>query len=187
MTINPKTTAVLTLDFQQAVLGMVPGTEAAFPAAVKVLEHARGLHLQIIHVGLGFAEGHPEISDRSPFSTRIKAGNLFVKGSTSGQFHPAIAKPDELVVYKQRVGAFSENELHMILRARGIDTLVLFGISTSGVVLSTLRRAFDLDFSSIVIDDACFDPDPEVHRVLVEKVFPRQATVVSADRFIEMV
>jgi nicotinamidase-related amidase len=157
MPINPKTTAVLTLDFQQSILGMVPGTEAALPAAAKVLEHARGQHIQIIHVGLGFAEGHPEISDRSPFSTRIKAGNLFVKGSASSQFHPAIAKPDELVVYKQRVGAFSENELHLIL-----------------------------DFSSIVIDDACFDPDPEVHRVLIEKIFSRQATVLSADRFIEM-
>jgi nicotinamidase-related amidase len=54
---------------------------------------------------------------------------------------------------------------------------VLTGIATSGVVLSTLRQAADLDYRLIVLADACLDADPEVHRVLTEKVFPRQAEV----------
>jgi nicotinamidase-related amidase len=66
----------------------------------------------------------------------------------------------------------------MILRAKGVDTLVLFGIATSGVVLTTVRHAFDLDYRLIVLKDACADLDPEVHRVLTEKVFPAQAEVV---------
>jgi nicotinamidase-related amidase len=114
----------------------------------------------------------------------IKDNNLFVKGTPSAAFHEAIALPGELIVDKQRVGAFSENQLHLILRARGIDTLVLFGISTSGITLSTLRRAFDLDYRCVVIKDACFDPDAEVHRVLTEKIFPGQATVLTADEFV---
>jgi nicotinamidase-related amidase len=61
---------------------------------------------------------------------------------------------------------------------------VLFGIATGGITLSTLRRAFDLDFRCIVLEDACFDPDPEVHRVLTEKIFPAQATVATVDAFI---
>ncbi len=60
---------------------------------------------------------------------------------------------------------------------------MLFGISTSGIVLSTLRQAFDLDFQCTVIKDACFDPDAEVHRVLTEKVFAAQARVMTADEF----
>ena len=48
-----------------------------------------------------------------------------MKGTPSAEFHSAIARPGELVVHKQRVGAFSENELHLILRARGIGNLVL--------------------------------------------------------------
>ena len=88
------------------------------------------------------------------------------------------------MVYKQRVGAFSENHLHLILRSRGIENLVFFGISTSGITLSTLRRAFDLDFRCVVLKDACFDADPEVHRVLTEKIFPAQATVLTVDAFI---
>jgi len=58
------------------------------------------------------------------------------------------------------------------------------GISTGGIKLSTLRRAFDLDYRCVVIKYACYDADPEVHRVLTQKVFPRQAIVVTVDAFI---
>jgi nicotinamidase-related amidase len=135
-------------------------------------------------VGLGFAPGHPEIPATQPVFARLREKNLFVQGTPSAAFHPAIWRPDDLVVYKQRVGAFSENHLHLILRAGGIETLVFFGISTSGITLSTLRRAFDLDYQCVVVKDACFDPDAEVHRVLTEKVFPRQARVLTVDEFI---
>lgn len=60
-----------------------------------------------------------------------------------------------------------------------MTSLVLCGIATSGVVLSTLRQAADLDFDLTVLADGCADADPEVHRVLLEKVFPRQAAVVT--------
>ena len=72
----------------------------------------------------------------------------------------------------------------MILRAQGIENLVFFGISTSGITLSTIRRAFDLDFNCTVLKDACFDKDEEIHRVLTEKVFPNQASVLTVDAFI---
>ncbi len=100
------------------------------------------------------------------------------------EFHPSIFRPGELVIYKQRVGAFSENQLHMVLRSRGIEDLVFFGLSTSGITLSTLRRAYDLDYRCTVLKDACADADPEVHRVLTEKVFANQATVLTVDDFI---
>ena len=65
------------------------------------------------------------------------------------------------------------------MRAGSIDHLVLTGIATSGVVLSTLRQAADLDYRLTVLADGCLDADPEVHRVLTGKVFPRQRGVVS--------
>jgi nicotinamidase-related amidase len=67
----------------------------------------------------------------------------------------------------------------VLLRGLEVRDLVLAGIATSGVVLSTLRQAADLDFGLTVLSDACADGDPEVHRVLLEKVFPRQADVVT--------
>ena len=183
MKLDPKKTALLTLDFQTGIIGMVTGSEAVLANASKAVEFGRKKQFQIIHVGLGFAEGHPEISDHSSFA-RVKQGNLFVKGTPSAEFHPSVVRPGELVVYKHRVSAFSENQLHLILRARGIENLVFFGISTSGITLSTLRKAFDLDFRCVVIKDACFDRDEEVHRVLTEKVFSAQATVMNVDDFI---
>jgi nicotinamidase-related amidase len=184
MTLDPKKTAFLSLDFQKGILASVPHSAAAIACASKALAFARKTHALVIHVGLGFSEAHPEIPDfPSPF-LRAKQNNLFVKGSSSAEFHEAILQPGELVIYKQRVGAFSENDLDLILRARGIQHLVLFGVATSGIVLSTLRRAFDLDYQCVVLQDACFDPDDDVHRVLTEKVFPKQALVTSVDAFL---
>jgi nicotinamidase-related amidase len=184
MKLDSKTTAFLSLDFQKGILANFPDSNATVAQAAKALEFARKNRFLIIHVGLGFSEGHPELPDfESPF-LRVKQNNLFVKNTPSAEFHSDIIRAGELVVYKQRISAFSENQLQMILRSRKIEHLVFFGVSTSGIVLSTLRRAFDLDFRSVVLKDACFDPDPEVHRVLTEKIFPKQAWVATTEEFI---
>lgn len=184
MKLDSARTAVLTLDFQRGVLANAPGCESALSNASRAVEFARKNHFLIIHVGLGFSEGHPEIPDFPSPLLLAKQKNLFVIRTPSAEFHDAIFSPGELVVYKQRISAFSENALDLTLRSRSIDHLVLFGIATSGIVLSTLRRAFDLNYRSVVLKDACFDSDPEVHRVLTEKVFPRQAQVVTTDALI---
>ncbi len=74
----------------------------------------------------------------------------------------------------------------MILRAKNIDTLILMGHSTSGVILSTVRLAADLDYNLVVVEDGCADRDPEVHQLLMEKVFPRQGTVVSSKGMVDV-
>src|SRR5262249_17418921 len=145
------------------------------PAAETTVHFIRKLQIPVIHVGLGFREGYPEIPDHSPFGERLKPSKLFVRGSPSAEFHASLVQPHDTIIYKHRVGGFSENELHLVLRAMHTENLIMFGIATSGIVLSTLRRAYDLDYRNIVIKDACMDRDPEVHRVLTEKVFAAQA------------
>ena len=81
---------------------------------------------------------------------------------------------------KTRVGPFGSTDLHEQLQAQRIDTLVLAGISTSGVVLSTVREAHDRDCRLIVLADLCADRDAEVHEVLTGKVFPGQAEVIDS-------
>ena len=163
---------------------MGSGYESIILNASKIVEFARKKNYQLIHVGLGFSEGHPEVADLDTPFLRVKQNNLFVKGSSSAEFHSAIVRPNDLIIYKQRIGAFSENHLNLVLRARSIENLVLFGVSTSGIVLATVTRAFDLDFRLAIIHDACFDADAEVHRVLMEKVFPKRGTVTTTDAFI---
>jgi nicotinamidase-related amidase len=184
MILEPSKTAVLTLDLQQGILAMGAGYDSVIPSASKIVDFARQKNYQLIHVGLGFSGGHPEVPDLDTPFLRAKQNNLFVKGSPSAEFHAAIAQPGDLIIYKQRIGAFSENHLNLTLRSRGIENLVLLGISTSGIVLSTVTRAFDLDFRLTIIRDACFDPDAEVHRVLTEKVFAKRGVVSAADEFI---
>jgi nicotinamidase-related amidase len=94
--------------------------------------------------------------------------------------HPDGPEDGDIVVRKIRVGPFGSTDLHEQLQARGIDTLVLAGISTSGVVLSTVRDAHDRDYRLIVVADLCADRDPEVHEVLIGKVFLGQAEVINA-------
>ena len=102
------------------------------------------------------------------------------------EIHPAVTpQSGDIVVTKSRVGPFSTTDLDAILKAKGIETLVLMGIRTSGVVLSTVRWAADVDYRLIVLSDCCADPDEEVQRVLMEKVLPRQVTVVTSQEFLQ--
>ncbi|GAA3092758.1 nicotinamidase-related amidase [Kribbella aluminosa] len=93
----------------------------------------------------------------------------------------------DLVVRKSRYGAFSTTDLHAVLGDDAIDTLVVGGISTAGVVLSTVRDASDQDYRIFVLADATEDLDPEVHRVLIEKVLPRQADVITTSELAGLV
>jgi len=184
MKLEPSKTAILTLDLQKGILAMGNNSQSVIPNASKLVAFTRKKNYQLIHVGLGFSEGHPEVPNLDTPFLKAKQNDLFVKGSPSAEFHSAIAQPGDLIIYKQRIGAFSENHLNLTLRARGIADLVLFGISTSGIVLATVTRAFDLDFKLTIISDACFDADAETHRVLTEKIFPKRGTVTTTDAFI---
>ena len=111
---------------------------------------------------------------------RLAEGRVNHVDSPTTAVHDRLApEPGDIVVRKTRVGAFSTTDLDEQLRKRGISTVVLAGISTSGVVLSTVRDAADRDYRIIVLADGCADFDAEVHDVLLGKVFPRQADVVN--------
>jgi len=84
-----------------------------------------------------------------------------------------------VVVRKTRVGAFSTTDLDNQPRSRGVDTLILAGISTSGVLLSTVRDASDRDYRVFVLADVSADPEPDVHDFLIQRIFPRQADVIT--------
>jgi nicotinamidase-related amidase len=181
--LDSRTTAVLAMDFQRAIVeGYVADQAALLGRTAKLLAAARGAGVRVIHVVVGFRPGYPEVSDRNLAFSGVKATGRFAADDPAAAIHPDLAlQPDEVVVTKHRVGAFAGTDLEMVLRANGIETLVLAGIATSGVVLSTLRHAADADYRLFVAADCCADRDDEVHRVLLDKVFPRQAHVRPAD------
>ena len=100
----------------------------------------------------------------------------------TSQIHGSLnPQPHDITVRKTRVGAFTTTDLDDQLRDRANSTLILAGISTTGVVLSTVREAMDRDYQIVVLEDATADPDPDTHTFLTATIFPRHAAVLAVD------
>ncbi|MGE3956179.1 MAG: cysteine hydrolase family protein [Vicinamibacterales bacterium] len=183
-TIDRSNTVVLSMDFQNDIVTRyVPVDPGLIARAAGVLAQARAAGMPVVHIVVRFRPGHPEVGTRGLFAG-IKAMNGLVEGTPGAEIcEPLAPAPGEVVCTKRRVGAFSGSDLDTVLRATGRTHLVLLGIATSGVVLSTIRAAADLDYTMHVVSDCCADADPEVHRVLMDKVFPRMATPIGAAEF----
>jgi nicotinamidase-related amidase len=184
--IEPSTTALLSMDFQNAIVSRVPDSAALLARQAAALAAARAAGVTVAHVRVGFADGE---KPGGGMGKRIPAAMLehFHADAPGTQVHDDVApQAGEIVVRKVRVGPFSTTDLHEQLRARGIDTLIITGISTSGVVLSAVRDAHDRDYNLIVVSDLVADPDPEVHEVLTTKVLAHQADVISAAELSEL-
>lgn len=187
LSFDPARTAVLSMDLQAGIVSIYVKDQDLLTRAASILQRARSSGMRVIHVQVGFRPNLPEVSTRNLLFAAIKSSpqhqRLF-QGAT-GAIHAAVApQAEDIVVTKHRVSAFAGTDLEMILRANDIATLVLFGIATSGVVLSTLREAADADYRLVVIKDCCADLDPELHACLLDKLFPAQAHVLTANEFL---
>lgn len=183
---NTQKTALLVMDLQTAMLGRLPdnGNQVVAKASEAVIA-ARNKGILPIFVRLGFRHGTPEISAKNKTFAALKSMSDEQLHAFM-EVHPGTGiQPTDILVNKKRVSAFSGNDLDMILQAAQIEHLVLCGISTSGIVLSTLCSAFDKDYQVTVLSDACEDMDPEMHQHLVGKLFPKHATVLTVTEWAE--
>jgi nicotinamidase-related amidase len=180
--IDPARTALVLMDFQAGIVDALPDHDALLDRVAGLRAWSRAHGLATIHVRVAFsAEARARVSARNKAFAVLAATDRFDEGAPAVQIHPAVTPgAGELVMTKTRVGAFSTTDLVDQLAARGIDTLILAGVATSGVVLSTVRDAADRDYQLVVVADCCADRDPLVHQVLVERVLPRQADVIDA-------
>jgi nicotinamidase-related amidase len=184
-------TALLPLDCQAGLVSIYAKPPEEYVArSASVIQAARTAGVPIIFVQVGFRPGLPEASDRNKFVAALKANpqhqRLF-QGDLGAIHRGLAATQEDIVVTKHRVSAFAGTDLEMILRAQEVHTLVLFGISTSGAVLSTLLDAFDTDYRVLVIADCCADTDLELHEVLLKRMFPARGEVITASEFVQAV
>ena len=185
--LNKNTTALLIADFYAEMMATVPHAveRGVVEKTQAVQKAARDAGILVCYCATVFRPGYVEISDRNKtFSQRKLSGQQAVFDPVQ-LIHPSV-KPieGEVVVGKHRVNALYGTGLDLVLRANDIETLIILGYATSGVVLSTTRYAADLDFQLVVVEDCCSDQDPEVHDLLVGRIFPRQAEVTSSDEVI---
>ena len=164
--IDPATSAVLIMDFQQRIItNFASDPEAVVRNAARALEGARAADIPVIYV--------------------VHRGGPFAEYAPDVELHEGVAPAEgERIIAKTKPGPFSTTALDVNLREMGKNTLIIMGVATSGCVLSSVRWAVDVNYSFVVVADACSDADPEVHRVLTEKVYPRQGTVLSTEEFL---
>jgi nicotinamidase-related amidase len=177
--------ALLLMDLMPIVVPAFGGDDVLLENARRASEAARASGCPVVHVRVRFRTDYPDIATDNLIFGPLSQHFDFTESNPETRIHQRVQPQDtDLLVTKRRVSAFAGSDLDLVLRSRDVDHLVLSGVATSGVVLSTLRQAADLDFKLTVLADACADGDPELHEMLLTKVFPQQAQVLSADEWI---
>jgi nicotinamidase-related amidase len=185
--IDPAKTALLIMDYQNGIFERVEKGDALLAGAKRAIDLIREHGGTIGYVRVGFADGEAPTGTMGQRIGREAALTMFHADASATQIHDVIAPQcGDIVVRKTRVGPFGTTDLHEQLQANGIDTLLLAGISTSGVVLSAVRDGHDRDYRLLVLSDLCADPQADVHEFLIERIFPRQADVITSDELPEL-
>jgi nicotinamidase-related amidase len=169
------------MDLQGYTVPAFGGDETLLARLAATAKAARRAAVDVIYVRVGFRVGYPDVAASNKIFTAVSGVMDLTESNPDSAVHPHLEpEPDDLVVTKRRVSAFSGSDLEVLLRSRDVGTLVLAGVSTSGVVLSTLRQAADLDYRLVVLSDGCADLDQHVHDMLVGSVFPAHADIMTA-------
>lgn len=174
--------ALIVGDVQHGITHSFEFGTAVLEPITNLLAEARRDGKLVVFVRAAMRESRVDLSDRNMvMGSFFDAGDLFHERSENTQVDARLAPlPDEPVVTKRRVSAFHGTELDLILRSQEVHSLTIVGVATSAVVLATMLDAIDLDYDVTVVREGCADPDPEVHRFMLDRVFPdRGAKVVS--------
>ena len=144
---------------------------------------ARGAGARIGYVRVGFSPDYRECPPASPIFSGARKNGIFKLGTAGTEIHPAIApREGDFDIIKHRVSPFYGTSLEPILRANGIERVVLSGVSTNGVVHSGAREAHDRDYECIIFEDCCAGVTPEEHDHAIA-CLGRFATIVSSREF----
>jgi nicotinamidase-related amidase len=189
VTLDPRHTALLVMDYQNAIVAAF-GNEAAVDRTADAIALVRARGGIVGYVRVAFTDDDyaaiPPRAAMNRAATPERRAALHNDSPTTAIHDRLTPEPGDIVVRKTRIGAFSTTDLDRQLRDAGITTLILAGLSTSGVVLSTIRDAADRDYELIVLTDACADPAPGVHEFLVEQIFARMAHLTTTDALADL-
>jgi nicotinamidase-related amidase len=179
-------TALLVMDMQLGIIGNFAQVATELVNTTKkAIAHARQRKMPVIFVTVAFRQDGPQPTPKNKGFAAAKERFANADMDVFNTIVPELGRRnDEPQITKRALSAFAGSDLEMVLRSNDIQHLVLTGISTNGVVLSTLREATDKDYQLTVLADCCADSDEEVHRVLTTKIFPRHAEVMTVAEWV---
>ncbi len=179
--LDPKRLALVVIDLQKGIVSVPaqphsPASVVANAAKLADACRSRGAYVVLVHVGPspdGKDALHPVTEPQPSRPPPVPGWDEFV---------PEIGpKAGDHVVRKRQWGAFYGTDLDLQLRRRGIDTIVLCGISTNFGVESTARDAYERGYNQIFVEDACTSRGAEDHAFPFRAIFPRIGVVRSTE------
>jgi nicotinamidase-related amidase len=130
----------------------------------RAIAAARAGGVRIGYVRVGFSADYREAPQASPIFSGARKNGIFQLGTWGTEVHPALApQPEDFDIVKHRVSPFYGTALEPILRANGIERIVMCGVSTNGVVHSGAREAHDRDYEVVILEDCCAGVTAEEH------------------------
>jgi len=175
--IVPAQTALVVMHYQTDILGLFPSVAPTLLANTrKLCDAARAKSVSVYFAKIHFSPGYPEVSPLNRNGQGIKQLGLFVDDKIAPELGQQATEP---LIIAHRASVFYGTELQARLSAQGIDTLLMVGIASTGVVLSSVAYASDADFRIFTVKDCCYDPDQVVHDHLFSTAFDSRTTVLS--------
>jgi nicotinamidase-related amidase len=174
------TSCLLLLDLMQRQVDAL-GNAGLAEAWTTAKSAARAVGIPTVYVRVAFRDDYPEISSNNSLFAGLAEHKMLLESDPQTKIARELdPQPSDIVVTKRRVSAFAGSDLNVLLRGFCTTTVVLVGLHTSGVVLSTLTEAIDLDYQIVVLSDGCADPNQHLHDTLVTDFFPLRAEVTTA-------
>ena len=165
------TTALIIGDLQQGITRNYSFAGAVVPAVTELLPRARAAGVLVVFVHFAFRANGTDVPDSALLRSFFDAGDAFHEGTSGAEIDLPVTG-DDVVVLKRRASAFAGTDLDLVLRARGVDQVVIAGVGTSAMVAATCYDAADRGYGVAVLRDGCGDADQAMNDFFMDAVFP---------------
>ena len=165
------------MHYQTDIMALFPSVAPALLANTrKLCDAARATGISVYFAKFHFSPGYPEISPLNKNGQGVKQLGLFVHDRISPELGQQANEP---LIIAHRASVFYGTDLQVRLSAQGVNTLIMVGVASTGVMLSSIAHASDADFRLFTVKDCCYDPDQVVHDHLFATAFESRTTVLS--------
>jgi ureidoacrylate peracid hydrolase len=192
---DPRWTALLVVDVQNDFVSPegsakqrgedVTASIAMVPRLIRLIEEARRISLPVVYV----KTTHGEWTDTPSWiyrKSQEKVLNTCREGTWGAEFYEGISPlPDERVVIKHRYSAFINTDLNTVLKAKGVESVLVTGVATNVCVETTARDAYMYDYYVTMVEDCAAAYDQKLHETTLENIRRHFGLVASSDEIIQ--